>query len=289
MGIKLGLVIADLLEKVGKDPNGEEYKAILGIQSEIPEETVSAINGLMTEQAAKNNLSIKNHFIHSAYNPLDNEIHNQADLFELSDEDKDLLKSEKSTGKKQKLLFNMLQNKLKEKVKDKDPDSGKFKTEIENLRKQLSEKETEFNSKLSEKDSYHKNYVLGSKIESEFSKHPWSENYAPEMRSDLAKIALNKYLSSNGAKLALDEQNNLKIVKADNEELEYFDNSNKKVTFTELAAKLMADNKFLRVSPKETITNPVVAIGSNPVPTTPSKSNNTVLQALRRSQQDQQA
>src|SRR6478736_2047448 len=248
MSRKIGEIFVELLQKVGIDHTDKQFVDIISIQTEIPEPVADSFKGLMTMDAAKNNISIKNHFTHAAYNPLDNEIHNRLDMFGLSDDQKALIMAEKSTGKKQQLFLNTLDAEFKKKKADKDPDTNTFKKEIDELRASLAKKDEEKAQFETLKTNELNDYILNSIQEAEFSKHNWSSLYDPNDRGILAKNALNTYLEQNGAKIVLDENKKAKIVKKDNPELEYFDSSNKKVTFTELVPKILAEKKYLGVS-----------------------------------------
>ncbi len=285
MSKKIGEIIVDLLQKVGIDHTDKQFADVISIQTEIPEPVAESFKGLMTLDAAKNNISIKNHFTHAAYNPLDTEIHSRLDMFGLSDDQKALILAEKSTGKKQQLFLNTLDAEFKKKKADKDPDSGTFKKEIEELRANLAKKDEERSQFETLKNNELNDYILNSIQNAEFSKHNWSSLYDVNDRGILAKNALNTYLEQNGAKIVLDENKNAKIVKKDNPELEFFDNSNKKVTFTELVPKILAEKKYLGVSQPITQQS-FVATGMTPAQST-TKSNSTVLNAIAKAKHDQ--
>lgn len=287
MSRKIGELFVELLIKVGLDPLDKQYADAISIQTEMPETVVESFKGLMTLEGAKNNISVKNHYTHAAYNPLDNELHSRMDMFGFSDEQKAIVMAEKSTGKKQQLFLNLVDGEFKKAKSSKDPeDLAKFKKEREETMALLAKKDDDIKALASSKDNELNDYILGAIQDAEFGKHNWSSLYDVNDRGILAKNALNTYLEQNGAKLVLDENKKAKLVKKDNPELEYFDNSNKKITFTELVPRILAEKKYLGVS-QPTTQQPFVTTGMPAQSTTKSNTNNTVMNAIAKAKADQ--
>jgi hypothetical protein len=260
MSSKLGEILKDLIQKAGYDPKEAQFADILSIQTEMPREVSEAFGGLMSLDAAKNNTTIKNYFYAMAYAGSDKEMLKLADVFEFGDEQKQQLKEERSSGKKYEIFGQFLKDRIAEiqkeatiakKSGDKEAEKA-LNDEIVKLRETLVKKEEEKNNAIAQKIQEHNNYILDKEIDSAFNTFKWSDNYPSEIRPELSRIALNKMLDKMNAKVVLDDKGKPKVVKAENTEFEYFDNSNKKVIFTELAAKVAAENKFLAVSPTQT-------------------------------------
>lgn len=286
--MKAGEYLMAILERAGIDTTDPSFKDIAAITTAIPTVGEEALNSLMnTKEAtewAKNHDDIKKHYHAQLYKGMDSTIHKVAEEIGLDDAKMELLKAELSTGKKQQLLAKMLHEELIEAKKvskspsaDKDLEA-KYKSEIEKLNAIVNQTKTDYESKLSEKDSHHHNYVLNSKMESVLNSQKWSENYPADMRGTLGKLAVEKELQKLGAKAVLDSEGNIKFVKSDSPDLEYFDTSNKKITFEQIAAKTLAENKFLAASTQ--IPNTHIPIPAAPQPKTPtvSRSTNSALQ-----------
>jgi hypothetical protein len=296
MSLKLGEILKDLILKAGYDPKEAQFSDMLSIQTEMPREVAESFGGLMSIDAAKNNTTIKNYFYAMAYAGSDREMLKLADAFEFEEEQKTQLKEERSSGKKYEIFGQFVKDKISsiqkeasaaKKAGDKDAEKL-LNDEITKLRDTLAKKDEEKTSAILQKEQEHKNYILNNEIDSAFNGIKWSENYAPEMRSEFARVALNKTLDKMGAKVVLDDKGKPKVVKAENTEFEYFDSSNKRVIFTELAAKVAAENKFLAVSPTQTPNThqrPVAPLSGNQ-PNTTTRSN-AVQSLIQKSLKDQ--
>jgi hypothetical protein len=296
MSVKLGEILKDLIQKSGHDPKEAQFADLLSNQTEMPREVAQSFGNLMSLDAAKNNTTIKNYFYAMAYAGSDKEMLKLADAFEFEEEQKVQLKEERSSGKKYEIFGQFLKDRIlsiqkeaaaAKKSGDKDAEKA-LNDEIVKLRETLSKKDDEIKTTITQKEQEHKDYILSKEIDSAFGGIKWSENYPLEMRGEFAKIALNKTLEKMGAKVVLDDKGKPKVVKAENTEFEYFDSSNKRVIFTELAAKVAAENKFLAVSPTQTPnTNqrPVAPLSGNQ-PNTTTRSN-PVSSLIQKSLKDQ--
>ncbi len=289
--MKTGELLLSLLENAGMDVSDASLKDIASITTTIPDSALPILQSMMTaEQAipwAKNNGEVKKHFFAQAYRGIDANIHETADNAGLDEATVQAIRSEKNTGQKQILLANALKDQLST-LKDNKPAGGKevqdqYKAEIDKLQKMIGDTKAEYEGKLSEKDSFHKGFVLNSKIDSVLGQQKWSENYPVEMRSQLGKLAIENKLKNIGATAILDESGEIKFVRIDNPELEYFDNTNKKITFTSLAAQTLAENKFLAAStptPNTPITN-TAAASSPKTSTIPSSTRTALSESLK--------
>lgn len=295
MSKKFGDLLSDLLQKAGLDHTDKQFSELLSIQAEVSREVADSFDGLMSIDAAKNNTTIKNYFYAMAYSGSDRKMLDLAEKFGFPDDQKLQLKEEKSSGKKYDLFGRFLEDKVADLEKEykaaqrsgNTDEMKSAKDEIAKLNESLRSKDDEIRNVSSSKDQALKDYILNAKIESAFSNISWSENYKPEIRGDLSKIALNKELDKIGAKIVLNENNEPRLVKKDNPELEYFDSSNKEIKFTELATRVAVENKFLAVSPKmpNNNPNPVAPVSGNQ-PNTSKR--NTVSNLLKESLKDQQ-
>ncbi len=298
---KAGEVFAELAKRAGLQHTSDNLKEILALTTPIPDEVEQALNSLMNAQEAeswaKGQSSVKNHFTAQAYNGWDKKLIESADKLGFTDEEKDRINGERNTGKRQDIYNEILENRIAEAKKDQtgakkagDADAeAKIKKEIDELRAALRAKDEEKEKIISEKDSHFKEYVRNAKIDSVLNSQKWSENYPAELRTDMGRIAINKHLEKEGAQISLDEKGEIKLVRLDNPELPYFDNSNKNPNFAQLAAKVLADNKFLAVSTQTANTNTKIpVIASNGSQSNTNKRSNSVSSLLQQSLKDQQ-
>lgn len=298
---RLGDVLFNLAKKAGL-PNPEaNLKDVLAINTPITEEVEEALNSLMNNQEAeawaKGQVSIKNHYTAQAYNGIDKNILANAEKFGFSEEEIEQLKTERNTGKKQDMFTSILNSRLDDAKKgaanakkDKDPElEAKFVEEQKQLRNQLIKQKEDFENALKNKDQEIYNFKKNSRINSVLNSQKWSDNYPESLRNELGLLAIQKKLEKEGASLSLDEKDEIKIVRADNPDMPYFDSSNKIPNFTEFATKTLSENKFLAVSTPvqpNTQVKPLVAPVSGQPNTT--KRPNSVASIVQQSLKDQQ-
>lgn len=291
--MKVGEAILGLLERAGHDTTDAKYKEIAGLSSEVPDEFAASIEGMLTpveaEKWAKNDPSVKKHYFSQAYNGIDANINDAIEELGLSDEVASAIRNEKSTGKKQTLLIDAAKKIVSTPSKKGSEEWEAAKTQISELNKSVLKHKEEMENKLREKDQYHKDYVLNSKAQSYFDSQKWSESYPASVRGDLAKIAFDKKLDKLGAIKVLGEDGEIHLMQKNNPDQLFYLN-NKNVTFTEIAAEIMAENKFLAVSapvdPNTPTPNANSGTASNPQSNT-SKPMSTFAASLEQSQKDQ--
>jgi hypothetical protein len=174
-----------------------------------------------------------------------------------------------------------------------NPDAeAKWKAEHEKLSTALSKTKEEYEGKLKEKDSAFYDYKMNAKMDSILSAQKWSEHIPANMRADIGRLALQKKMDEAGAKAILGEDGEIKLVRKDNNDMPYFDSSNKNPKFTEFAPKVLDENKFLAASVQtpppnkhNTFTPPVPNPSGTPANT--NKRPDATLSALQQSIKDQ--
>jgi len=284
-----------VLERAGIDTTDPSFKDIASITTQIPSVGEEALNSLMNANEAiswaKNNAEIKKHFVAQAFNGFDKTIAMTAENSGLDESQIAQLNAEKNTGKKQEMLISFLNEKIEsaksgQKGAKTEEIEAKYKAEIEKLNATVNQTKTDYESKLAEKDSHHHSYVLNSKMDSVLNSQKWSENYPADMRGTLGRLAVEKELQKLGAKPVLDADGNIKFVKSDSPDLEYFDTSNKKITFEQIAARTLAENKFLAASTQTPNTHTPIPAANPSQPKTPPMTKPTH-DALSQAMKDQ--
>lgn len=288
----IGEVIAELAQKAGMSVDHDGLKSLLSLTSEVNSEVERALNGLISVDAAKNDKSIKWHYLHQAFDVINEELLTRAEKLQMGEDMVKLLKKDDMSGHRKINSFLDKMEELKAAQKDAKKDGDKdaeklLKLEIEKLNGSINAIKEEHVTAIKAKDDHHINYIKDSKILNAFSSQNWSDLYAPDMREGLTKFALEKELNKMGAKIVSDDKGELKLVQSANPEMEYFDSSNKKVIFTELVPQIMAANKFSAVSAQaDPVTPQNNIVGGGKPPVTP-QGNNTVANLLNKSLQDQ--
>ncbi len=253
----VGEFIAQQLESAGIDITGEEFKPLLGLTVAMPEGVSDKVKAaLMPVDMAKNNKDIKSHIIGQYLKGIDSNLKEKMETLGLSKDAIDEVYSSEE-GKNFSGRITLMLEKLDSLHKEAAKATGKktpeeieaFKKQIEALNAEVlkarKEKEDETNSLKNAFETER----LNNEIAIEFKGKKWSENIPENLRLDIANVALQKRLEADGAKIIRDQSGKPKIVPSDNLEADYFDKSNKKVSFTEYVDGLMSENKFIAVTP----------------------------------------
>lgn len=273
--MKIGIAISNLLEKAGVDVSDEKLKDVFAVTTELPEEFAAKLDTLlMTKEAAMP--LVKNDVINNYTKGVFINVEEDLKTAGLSKEEIDEVFSEKAFGKVVRKAFTKIAEVKEKSATLSSSDKEKLqKEEIVKLNQQLSEMKVGFVPK-SEIEKIRSDWD-GEKYNNEVDRHfiskKWSDNYPLEVRSTLAKTFLDKELAALGAKAVMGEKG-VKIVKADDLSSDYFDNSNKLVTFESLADKIMLSNKLLAVS-QESQSITTTATGNSPGGTTSKKFTTT--------------
>lgn len=242
---KLGLVVADLLQKAGYDVTSEEFKDVLGSQVDVPESVKDAVDKLMDESAAKNNPQLKNHFLENYATGQNRALKDMLleNGFEQGEVD-ELIQGHRTVTERYKAAVALIKDKnSKTPAKSKEDKEliDKLNADIFALRKTFEEE------KKGLLDSF-ENEKLNDLAIGAFMSKNWSKAFTSELRPQIAQIALQKTLDEMGAALKR-EGKEIKVVRKENFDQDYFNNQNKKVTFTELTDNIFAANNFGANSP----------------------------------------
>ena len=206
-------------------------------------------SALMSLDGAKNNPLVLNHFKPIILKAADDKFALLAEKYGFSD---DVL-NEKSTYKK----FDILETKLEEKIKaieEKQGTTGNKEKEAQ-LTKQLQDLQAQLTSVSAQKDSdlkalrdSHESELTQMSVNSVLSGFKFATKDLPaDVNTQIARTLIDSQLKTNGAQL-IRKDGQLKLVQSANPELDYLDASHKPLSFSDLATKVLADNKLLEVS-----------------------------------------
>jgi hypothetical protein len=255
--MKFGDFLNKMASKTGRqnDPGIIDLLSRADMQQiDIPDEIANAmISELMSLEGAKNNPSVKSHHIAEALNGVDAELVNTVNELGI---DSEIFKDKKNTYDK----IRILREKIKELQEQKGDAKGKEKAE---LQKQIND----LNEKIGKTIDGHKAEIgkLTQQYEDRMMEHLMfsslqDKDYAnkdmpKDVQVKLAKLLLTETLTKHGAK-PVNENGVLKLKRADDTGLEFFDENHKPVAYEDFVAKTLADNKLLAVSDPAKGNNP---------------------------------
>lgn len=235
---------------------------------ELPAEFTDGFNSkYLTEESAKANVNIKNHFTHTALNPVDTSLTKAMEEAGFTDEAKAEINKETSSYKR----IGMVVKKMKEMASKSTSEEEKlgFTKEIQRLNAEIVKKDAEKESSIREINtgwvSKLSNQTLTSKIKSQ----PLYTTDALDIEdvTTLAHNKLEKRLQEvNAQKVFNPETLTYKLVQRENPDLGYFE-AGKEVTFDAFLQKTLADAKLLK-----TTTNATAAAGATPKFITPART-----------------
>jgi len=256
--------IKDFISDVSLLGGKQNEKAIIDILArqdldniDIEDSVATAIfKNIMNIEGAKNNPVVKNHHFAAFLAPFDAEFLNAAKKFELGEDFEAELSANKNTFDK----FRKLSEKIKESFENLKASQGKGDDKtIERYTKQINDLNARY-AQLKEstisKTEYDKLKQDRENDVRDFMVHTFVKglNFAnkdvkPEVNTMLAETILNNELATRKA-IIVKDGNSLKLKRSDDPALDYFDDTNKPVSFEDFANKAYADAKILSVSGK---------------------------------------
>lgn len=254
--MKFGELITSLANDAKVDLTDEEYKPFLAMAAsyneEIPDKLAAGIkNGLMTEDAAKNNSKVKDYFFGKFATHGDSILLKTLAQYDLPETDK----AEVSKGDGVYNRFAILAAKVKEleakKGGAKTGDKKELEDQIAALNKQLLDTKTEMASKLEsvsgEKDKFWGEKLKNNELSRFFGDFEYGLDLPKEIMIGMGKQLLDRDLAAKGLVLIYDPEKpgDLGLTKQDGT-IPY--DQNKPVTVKEIATRLLAENKLLKVS-----------------------------------------
>jgi hypothetical protein len=230
---------------------------------EIEDTVANSINsGLLSIDAAKNNLTVKNHFNAQILGSLDSEILNSVKKLELGDDFETELSGVKNTYEKQRKFAE----KIKETIDGLKSATGKGDEKaIEKYTKQINDLQakyaklqestvpkTELERVKNENENAVRDFMLHSKISGlKFA----NQDVNQDDNIAFAHVILQNRLSKAKA-IVVKDGNELKLKQADERGLDYFNEQNNPVSFDDFMNKAFADAKILAVSGPQNPNNP---------------------------------
>lgn len=221
----------------------------------IPDDIAGAIeSSLFTIEAAKHNPALKKHFTAAALNGVDSELLKMAEALGMDEDFIAELTADKNTyqniGKTAAKVQGLLSG-LKATQKDGDPkEVEKYTKQINLMKGELAKiKESHVpKSELEKLSREHESALTDSQIRNILSGKTYANREIPvEVNVLTARNLIDAALKKNGAVIVRDSDT-LKLKRADDINLDYYDEANKPVDPGQFFDKTLADNKMLAVS-----------------------------------------
>jgi hypothetical protein len=254
--------ILDLINTLATKAGKQNEQAIRDLLSradlqniDLADEVAIAINNsLLTVDGAKNNPLLKSHFTALALGSADTEILNTIKTLELGDDIEREITGTANTYEKQRKLTAKLKETVDALKAAKGDGNGKdiekYTKQINELNAQVSQlkESTVAKSELDTLKQQHNTQLINLAVGNKLSGLNFANTSIPKDVNILtAKSLLEKSLNGK-AIIVRDENGDLKLKRANDPALDYYDESQKAVSFDDFTNKILAENKLLAVS-----------------------------------------
>lgn len=253
MAKTIGELIHKLATKAGIDPTNEQLMSVLTkaelANAPIPESLSTSIlsytDKLLTEDSAKNNDTLKNHYF--ALYAKGNEAKMKALLDEngLSDLYEDIV-SEKGQGTKIEKLVNAIKDAESKKASAKGGDKKEYEQMITDLNNQLKTVKDSIPSIASERDNYWKTRVQNTEMNRMLSTYQYGIDLPSEVILQTANALVSRKLQEQKLKVDFNPDTNNFSLKTESD-MEYF-KDNTPVPFKSFVDSVLAENKMLKIA-----------------------------------------
>lgn len=273
MSQNLGELLNKLVSQAGLDTESEGVKALLSNPTvsgyEIDPSIANGItSNLMTVESAKNNPTLKNHFYALALNGVDSEINNLVGSMELEQSIVEELNAEKSSTKRVGLLINKIKELESAKVNANNSGKEKLNEQIEGLNAQINSLKEAHANEMTAQATAHRENIKDLQVNTLLSAYDYALPTDKDVSILTAKQVINGELSKHGAKVVLNDNNELAL--QTNEGTDFYLN-NEKVTFKGLAESTLANHKLLKTVEKPTPNSAPTGGGQTP-PSNPASN-----------------
>lgn len=255
MAKNIGELINLLATSAGVEPTNEQLLSVLTkselANAPIPDSLFESIVGhqskLYTEDSAKNNETIKNHFYALFANG------NEAKMKALAEENGILdifeeIKKEKGQGTKIEKLVNAIKEAESKKAKSTGGDKKEYEEQITALNAQLKTLKESIPSAIAERDSYWLNTVKSTEQNRLLSTYAYGD-HLKDLPSDVllttANSLVDRKLQEKKLKAVYDPKTGFSL--KTESDMEYFEN-NSPVAYKAFVDSVLAENKMLKIA-----------------------------------------
>lgn len=248
----LGDFLHDLLKKAGQNVEDKAVKDFLAgtvMTLEIPEDVAKGIdNNLLSVSDAKNNHpDIKNHYTKSALDGIDKVIEDI--LKDLPEDIKTEVSAERSSYKRVSLVAAKIKELEEKKSTASKGDKGELQKQIDQLHKDLADKDKVITTTKKEADSNLLKYRVQAKIENLIANYKTTfDELDPTVKAATIQSLLNKELQDKDANLTFDDKDNFTLLKKDGSN--YYGENHQQVDPASFVEQLLSRHKLLITTPK---------------------------------------
>jgi hypothetical protein len=278
--MKLGEFIAGLSVKFNIDTTQPAFADILSSAVDVPDTVATLFNNtqLLTLDAAKNNNTLKMHFRHDVLGPIDRSLEAMMTEFQLPDEITAEIKGNNNTYERIPTLMRKLREFEAAKATAATKDKPELTAKINELNQKIAEITAAGNTAVAEKEKQHteemKDLILNSKIA---NRKLDTSRFPPELMLSIARQAFDNEVLKKGAKV-LNENRNLVLKQAQDEGLDYYENS-QLVTIDAMIDQVLATNKLIAVTDPNPATDNTQG-QRRPLPPVPGANRSTMTSKL---------
>jgi hypothetical protein len=227
--MKLTDLLSSVAQKAGLQPDAEGIAEILGNDQlaaiDVPDEHAKKISdNLLNLEQAKQHKDLKAHFRASFLDGVDKNLAAGLEDAGLSEEDLAEIKGQEKTLDK----LNSALEKLKARKADGKAKAGDGQKEKELLARidelnaeharSVKALKDEYEGKLQEKDTQHRQFVLDGKLGEAINKHKPADGIDQSKFGRFLKMEVNDHLEAQGLALTLDDNGAPKVVRKDTQE-----------------------------------------------------------------------
>jgi len=250
--MKAGDLFHQLLKSAGFDTTDKAFIDVLSkaefANTELPESITSALTtNLLTIDAAKNNPTLKKHFVGNALDPINKGIEELIAEYGIDEVTKAEILADQNTYNKYKVAAKKIAE-LKEKSAGSTSKGEKadLERQINELNKQLSLVATDTQSKIDTIKNEYEQRILNREIDYTLSSKPLPGQFDRDVEVNIARQFVDKALATKGAVIRTID-GRIAVKQKDNPEMDIFENG-KPLTFDALTDMALAENKFIKVS-----------------------------------------
>lgn len=257
---KLKDFITALAKKAGYDTESEAAKPFFAAvpDFDVPDDVSNGIDrSLISLSEAKNNFpDIKNHYYKSALDGVDNELKTLMEDFKLEDTLKNEILGEKSSYKRIPMLTRKLVEAERLKVAaTSGKDKGEIQKQIDDLQSQLLEAKTSLeNEKKSFEQQRLQDRINNKKNVLYSGLKTIHDELDPDVKYGILDTLVTRALQDSSAKLALDDNGNLSLLRSDG--TNFFGENHQQLKPVQFIEQILAKNKQIKVTPTNGQNNP---------------------------------
>jgi hypothetical protein len=250
---KLNQVLSTAFTKLGLDLTNESVKTIIGNESlsniEVSEDVSNYLSqDFYTKDAAAQNLEIRSKIKAEILNGEDARQNELFSKFELPDDIKSSILSEKNTLKRYSLIADKIAELTELKHKSTGNDKNILNQEIAKLNKQIVDIKSQYENEINNERFARKQDRINWELDSIYNQFDYALPVDKSISVTAAKAIMNKIASEKGIIFETTD-NGIKI--KTKEGTDYFDN-NQPVNPADFIKRSLIENKLLKTAPDNT-------------------------------------